>query len=213
MAVLLSNFKKIILCICATVLFLNGCAYSFESFMDDDFFNVLKKKEQPTKEILEAKEELKKRKIPASVDSFIKYVKKNDTEVLKIFTDAGFNVNTDFYTDYPIYYAAKSQKYEAAKFLLEHGANPNLGFNTPLSEAINKKDTKIAKLLIDYGAKVNIDDFMSGHTLLYIALKKEQYETAKYMIEHGAKIDSMSKMLIESKNLYETLSINKDISN
>ena len=155
-------------------------------------------------------EELKKRKIPASIDAFIKYVKKNDIEVLQIFTDAGFNVNTDFYTDYPIYYAAKAQKYEAVKFLLEHGANPNLGFNSPLNEAINKKNPKIAHLLIEHGAKVNIDDFMSGHTLLFNAIKKEQYEIAREMIEHGAKIDAPSKMLIESKNLYDILKINKN---
>ena len=207
---MLSKIKEIIIFICAAVFILNGCAYAFESGFSDDFFNVLKKKEQPTEEMKRAKEELKKRKIPASVDAFIKYVKKNDIEVLQIFTDAGFNVNTDFYTDYPIYYAAKAQKYEAVKFLLEHGANPNLGFNSPLNEAINKKNPKIAHLLIEHGSKDNIDDFMSGHTLLFTAIKKKQYEIAREMIEHGAKIDAPSKMLIESKNLYDILKIDKN---
>ena len=159
--------------------------------------------------MLEAKEEIKRRKIPASVDSFIKYVKKNDIEVMQIFTDAGFNVNTDFFTDYPIYYAAKGQKYEAVKFLLEHGADPNLGFNTPLIEAINKKNAPIAKLLMDYGAKVNEEDFVSGRTLLYTALKKGQYEIARELIKHGAKVDTGSKFIIEEKNLYDTLELDK----
>lgn len=206
---MLFNFKKIITFICAAIVLTNGCAYSYNSGFSDDFFNILKKKEKPTQKMLDAKEELKRRKIPASVDSFIKYVKKNDTEVMQIFTDAGFNVNTDFFTDYPIYYAAKGQKYEAVKFLLEHGADPNLGFNTPLIEAINKKNAPIAKLLMDYGAKVNEEDFVSGRTLLYTALKKGQYEIARELIKHGAKVDTGSKFIIEEKNLYDTLELDK----
>lgn len=206
---MLFNFKKIITFICAAIVLTNGFAYAYNSGFSDDFFNILKKKEKPTQKMLEAKEELKRRKIPASVDSFIKYVKKNDIEVMQIFTDAGFNVNTDFFTDYPIYYAAKGQKYEAVKFLLEHGADPNLGFNTPLIEAINKKNAPIAKLLMDYGAKVNEEDFVSGRTLLYTALKKEQYEIARELIKHGAKIDAGSKFIIEEKNLYDTLELDK----
>lgn len=206
---MLFNFKKIITFICVAIVLTNGCAYAYNSGFSDDFFNILKKKEKPTQKMLEAKEELKRRKIPASVDSFIKYVKKNDIEVMQIFTDAGFNVNTDFFTDYPIYYAAKGQKYEAVKFLLEHGADPNLGFNTPLIEAINKKNAPIAKLLMDYGAKVNEEDFVSGRTLLYTALKKEQYEIARELIKHGAKIDAGSKFIIEEKNLYDTLELDR----
>ena len=177
MAVLLSKIKKIFIIISAAVFILNGCAFAFDSGFSDDFFNILKKnqKKEQTPQMLAAKEELKKRKIPASVDSFIKYVKKNDIEIMQIFVDAGFDVNTDFYTDYPIYYATKHNRYEAAKFLLEHGANPNLGFNPPLIEAIKKKNPQIAHLLI----------------------------------EHGARIDARSKYLIENKNLYETLKIEK----
>ena len=211
MAVLLSKIRKIFITMGAAVFILNSCALAFESGFSDDLFNTLKKyqKKETTPEMSAAKEELKKRKIPASVDSFIKHVKKNDIEILQIFVDAGFDVNTDFYTDYPIYYATKHNRYEAAKFLLEHGANPNLGFNPPLIEAIKKKNPQIAHLLIEHGAKVNVDDFMSGNTILYTALKLKQYEIARDLIEHGARIDARSKYLIENKNLYETLKIEK----
>ena len=211
MAVLLSKIKKIFTIISVAVFILNGCVFAFDTGFSDDFFNILKKnqKKEQTPQMLAAKEELKKRKIPASVDSFIKYVKKNNIEVLQIFVDADFDVNTDFYTDYPIYYATKHNRYEAAKFLLEHGANPNLGFNPPLIEAIKKKNPQIAHLLIEHGAKVNVDDFMSGNTILYTALKLKQYEIARDLIEHGARIDARSKYLIENKNLYEALKIEK----
>lgn len=211
MAVLLSKLKKFLIIISAAVFTINSCACAFESGFSDDFFYMLKKyqKKETTPEMLAAKEELKKRKIPASVDSFIKYVKKNNIEILQIFVDAGFDVNTDFYTDYPIYYATKHKKYEAAKFLLENGANPNLGFNPPLSEAIKRKNPQIAHLLIEHGAKVNVDDFMSGDTILYKALKLKQYEIARDLIEHGAKIDARSKYVIERKNLYDILKLDK----
>ena len=61
---MLSKIKEIIIFICAAVFILNGCAYAFESGFSDDFFNVLKKKEQPTEEMKRAKEELKKKKNP-----------------------------------------------------------------------------------------------------------------------------------------------------
>lgn len=212
---MLFKIKNILIILSAVVLIFNNCALAFESGFSDDFFNVLKKyqKKEKTPEMAAAKEELKKRKIPASVDSFVKYVKKNDLEVLQIFIDAGFDVNTDFYTDYPIYYAAKHNRYEAAKFLLEHGANPNLGFTPALDVAIKNKNAQIAHLLMEHGARVNRDDFMSGNTILYIALQKKQYEIARDLIEHGAKIDTRSKMLIEAKNLYEILNLDESLLN
>lgn len=213
-------FKKKIITVlfCAAVLLTNSCVIAFESSInssfsssfDSDFFNALKPKKVKTPEMTAAKEELKKRKIPASVDSFVKYTKKNDIEIMQIFVDAGFNVNTDFYTDYPIYYATKANKYEAAKFLLENGANPNLGFNTPLIVAIKNKNEKIARMLLEYGAKANTTDFMSGNTILYTALKKNQTAIARDLIEHGAKIDAGSKFIIENENLYQTLGLNKE---
>ena len=70
MAVLLSKIKKTFTVIGAAVLILNNCAFAYESGFSDDFFNVLKKyqKKEKTPEMAAAKEELKKRKIPASVD-------------------------------------------------------------------------------------------------------------------------------------------------
>ena len=215
MAVLLSKFKKIFITLSVAVLILSSCALAVESNFSDSFFNIMKKqqKKEITPKMAAAREELNKRKIPLSIDSFVKYVKKNDVEVLQIFTDAGFDVNTDFYTDYPIYYATKHNCYEAAKFLLKHNANPNLGFNPPLVEAIKRKNPQIAHLLMEHGARVNRDDFMSGNTILYIALQKKQYEIARDLIEHGAKIDTRSKMLIEAKNLYEILNLDESSLN
>lgn len=214
MAVLLSKKTISIFAICAAMLFTSCCTYafddSFEEYFQKDFFNTKKSKPQKTPEMTAAMDELKKRKIPTSVDAFVKHVKKNDIEVLQIFVDAGFDVNTDFYTDYPIYYATKANNYEAVEFLLKNGAKPNLGFNTPLIVAIKNKNPKIAHILMEHGARVNSDDFMSGYSLLYTALKLKQYEIANDLINHGAKIDTPSRRLIEGKNLYSVLNLNAD---
>lgn len=210
---MLSKIKKTFTVIGAAVLILNNCAFAYESGFSDDFFNLLKKsqKKEVTQQMLAAKKELKKRGIEPSVDSFVKHVKKNDIEILQIFVDAGFDVNTDFYTDYPIYYAAKHNKFEAVEFLLKNGANPNLGFNPPLIEAIKNKNPKIVHILLEYGAKPNKDDFISGYTILYTALKDKQYEIAKDLLKHGARPDGASMAIIESKNLYDILGLDKDI--
>ena len=99
----------------AVLLLISNCACafdnSFEEYFNKDFFNSKRaEKSKETPEIKKAKEELKARKIPQSVDGFIKYVKKGDIETMQLFLDAGFKVNTDFYTDYPIYYATKANK-------------------------------------------------------------------------------------------------------
>jgi ankyrin repeat protein len=54
-------------------------------------------------------------------------------------------------------YAAMYRLSESAKFLIDHGANPNLvdnDGNSPLMHAIRGKILLIAKLLIDAGANL-----------------------------------------------------------
>ncbi len=156
-----------------------------------------------------AREEMKAKHLSFSSEEFIKQIKKNKKENVILMLRAGISPNTDFFGEYAIYYAAKYNKTEIAKILLEHNANPNAGFDSPLFCAVKNNNTELAKILIEKGAKPDFTDLVSSKSILFTALKKKNIEIAKILIEKGAKIDTKSKMLIEKKNLYTLLGIEK----
>lgn len=60
----------------------------------------------------------------------------------------------------PLFYVCKEGQKEIAEFLLERGADPNYGPSgkTPLMVVIEKGYVSIVRLLLKFGAKVNISD-------------------------------------------------------
>ena len=50
-------------------------------------------------------------------------------------------------------------------------------------------NTKVAKLLCLYGARVNFQASHGGHTALMVATEQGRYEVAKLLLEHGAKVN------------------------
>lgn len=153
----------------------------------------------------ECKDELKIRKLPLSMEGFVKQIKKGDVEVVQLYINAGIDPNTTYYTDYPIYFAVQANNVEVTSVLLENGAKANIGFDSPLYFAIKKKNLALVQLLLEYGADPNYTDFISGSSVLYFALEKGQYEIAKELLASGAKMDSASKVLIEKKKFYDLI--------
>jgi ankyrin repeat protein len=78
---------------------------------------------------------------------------------------------------------------EAVRWLLEHGANPNVKSEegrTPLHLAAERNTgTKVIKLLIDHGADLNAKT-ADGHTPLYLAKLNNKRVVAKYLRQAGA---------------------------
>lgn len=88
---------------------------------------------------------------------------------------------------------------EIIKILLEHGENPNEIDNdrfgsTPLHYAVTygkitpEMRVNIMKLLIEYGADINIQDGQ-GNTSLHIAMQYINFNIAKYLIDNGADLN------------------------
>ncbi len=156
-----------------------------------------------------AKEKMKEKKLQFSSEEFIKQIKKNKKDNVDLMLKAGISPNIDYFGEYAIFYAVKYNKTDIAKTLLELGANPNAGFDSPLFWAAKNNNTELAKILIDKGAKIDYTELVTSKSILYTALKKNNLELAKILIDKGAKIDGASRVLIEKKNLYAPLGISR----
>ncbi len=196
--------------------------YSFDNFSPSDFSTPfptnfsgqipLRKKEMTPEEkeqIRLAREELVQKKIPFTSEEFIKQIKKNKKDNVELMLKAGMSPNIDYFGEYALFYAVKFNKTEIARLLLDKGANPNTGFDSVLFWAAKNNNTELAKALIQKGAKVNFEELVSSKTILYTALKKNNLELAKILIDNGAKIDMASGIIIDKKNLYEKLGIDR----
>lgn len=156
-----------------------------------------------------AKEALKEKKINFSTQEFIKQIKKNKTENVNLMLEAGISPNADYFGEYALFYASKYNKTEIAKTLLEKGANPNLGFDSPLFWAVKNNNFELSKMLVENGAKVDFVELVSSKSILYLALKKGNLEIARLLIENGAKVDAYSMAIINSKDLFEKLGVER----
>lgn len=86
------------------------------------------------------------------------------------------------YINEPIYTAVMNKKYEVVNILLDKGVNPNADFGVRggnlLIAAIQNKDVKMVKLLVEHGAKVNRS---IGRSPLYSAMIYSPGEIEDYI--------------------------------
>ena len=88
----------------------------------------------------------------------------------------------------PLILAVYNESYEAAKFLLDKGANPDVqdsNGNTALMGATFKAYPKMVDLLLEYKADVNLSNFNNAPALIFAATFG-QTDIAKKLLEKGA---------------------------
>ncbi|MBR2068399.1 MAG: ankyrin repeat domain-containing protein [Candidatus Gastranaerophilales bacterium] len=128
-------------------------------------------------------------------------IKKGNYENVKILLQAKVNPNQSYLSEYPIYIAAKENKFDILKLLYENNAKLDRGFYSELYEALRNKNAEMAQYLLDRGAKVNYMDSITNNTILYMALKNKMYDLASQIILKGAKADTRSVKYIKKHNL------------
>jgi len=111
-------------------------------------------------------------------------------EVKRLVVDCGANPNIQSAVDggTPLHVAADRGYLRIVKFLLEHGANPNMKNNygnTPLHFAATYGHPEVAELLLEHGANPNMKNNY-GNTPLYFAAMYGYPEVVKLLLEHGA---------------------------
>lgn len=99
--------------------------------------------------------------------------------------------------DQAVFLAVRYRQYETLSFLLKNRANPNCrdkDGNTPLHIAVELQSLNIVKLLINYGADVNLYDnsaliINTGYTPLSLTAKSYDNRIAKILIDVGADVN------------------------
>ena len=92
----------------------------------------------------------------------------------------------------PLQYAVHHRLYNAAEALLERGINPNQApgngrTRPPLIMAAMRGDFEMTRILLDYGATVNIEVYPgSGITALAFAARERHTAVVKELLERGA---------------------------
>lgn len=150
----------------------------------------------------EQRDILKAKKLTPTSQCLIEQIKKGNLENVSILLDSKVDPNKSYMSDYPIYIAARYNKFEILKLLKDHGAKLDRGFYSELYEAVRNKNKDMAQFLIDNNAKVNYLDSITNNTILSMALKNNMKEIAAQLIQKGAKADIRSIKLIKKKRLF-----------
>ena len=155
----------------------------------------------------EQKEGFVARKLQPSVKCLNEEIKKGNIENVEFLLKAKIDPNGNYITEYPVLVAARYNKAEIVKLLIEYGAKLDRGFYSELYEAIKNKNKELAEYLINNNAKINYQDVLTNNTVLYLSLKNKMYDTSRLLILKGAKADVKSIRYIQKhklQNLIET---------
>jgi len=117
--------------------------------------------------------------------------KKGDIAAIVAALDAGANVNDPDGFATPLYYAVSRQHVDAAKLLIDRGADVNAGSKVggpPLMAAVAKSKLELITLLLAHGADPN--PTAGEQTPLHAAVKLGCLDCVKALVEAGADVNA-----------------------
>jgi cytochrome c len=119
--------------------------------------------------------------------------KKGDVASISAALDAGADINGRDFMGPPLYHAVVGVKLEAAKLLIERGADVNapsiLGI-APLVPAVRRRNIELIKLLLDHGANPN--SVLGTQTALHLAVQAGCFDCVKALVEAGADVNAVT---------------------
>jgi cytochrome c len=117
--------------------------------------------------------------------------KKGDMAAITAALDAGANVNDPDAFATPLYYAVSRQHLDAAKLLIDRGADVNAGSKIggpPLKAAIAKSKPELITLLLAHGADPNVA--VGDQTALHEAVRRGCLDCVKALVAAGADVNA-----------------------
>ncbi|MBR1436990.1 MAG: ankyrin repeat domain-containing protein, partial [Synergistaceae bacterium] len=116
----------------------------------------------------------------------------NDFPAVKEILSANPELNINFQTvsGYtPLMFAMQNEDTKILKYLLSHGADPNIRNNRGFTSLIQNTDNEKIELLLNNGADPNVTDCMNCtllNALCKCSLGDEKVKTVKILLSHGA---------------------------
>ena len=120
----------------------------------------------------------------------------SNLEVIRLFIEAGANVNTKgrFFDQIALISASEKGHLEIVKYLVANGADVNAKDQhkwTALIEASSSGHYEVVKHLVENGARLDSADF-ENRTALLFGSHFGHFEIVKYLVEHGADVKNKS---------------------
>jgi cytochrome c len=117
--------------------------------------------------------------------------KKGDVAAIAAALDAGANVNDPDGFATPLYYAVSRQHLDAAKLLIDRGADVNAGSKVsgpPLKAAVSKSKLELITLLLEHGADPNAA--VGDETVLHQAARNGCLDCVMALVAAGADVNA-----------------------
>ena len=167
----MKNLSRLLIVFLAAI-FLGGCA-SVEKY---------------SKEQNAAQNQLRAKGVIYNVPSFIQEAANGNLENVKLFVQGGMDINAKS-NETALTAACFYNKPEVVKYLVENGANVNVGsyYDDPIIAAVRGGNYDIVKLLIEKGADVNAIGYAHS-TPLYVAAEQGKAEISELLIQNGANV-------------------------
>ena len=126
---------------------------------------------------------------------------KGDTETVSLLIEKGADIDAKTPKGLTLLYiAARSKKYNVLELLIQKGANVNelCPNESALFVAANNGDEKLAKMLIENNADINIKTAINGFTPLFWAAISDHKNVVNLLVEYGADVNAKDNVLLET---------------
>ena len=138
--------------------------------------------ETPTRSSEEARSELSERSIPYSQRSFVTYAQNGDLDVVRLFVEAGMDVNVQPYSSSVAYVAETKEDDLVAVWFPQPGDEDN---NTALMKAAAQGHIEVVRFLVEQGADFNIRNGQEQDALM-LAAAGGHLAVTTFLIDRGA---------------------------
>ena len=145
------------------------------------FYEPTNTEETPTKSPEEARSELSERSIPYSQRSFVTYAQNGDLDVVRLFVEAGMDVNVQPYSSSVAHIAETTQDDLVAVWFPQPGDEDN---NTALMKAAGQGHIEVVRFLVEQGADLHIRNRQEQDALM-LAAAGGHLAVATFLIDSG----------------------------